>query len=314
MILKTKLLTIGLLVGISSSALAANILIVTNPGEETDSLEAFLTNETHTVTRETRKEGPGNANDFDFIIVTRNTSSSVYTGDEAEIAAWNAVTKPILLMNAWICRADTGKGWGWMTNSATPTGSTTDGFETYSDTNHPFLTDLSVPTGSVFTNALGQERQLISNLLPSAGTTVVASGADGFYGPRAGIFTIDAGTILGDALATPAGNLRIGWTFRQLNGWDHINGNGEQILRNILAFAIQDPTVPVVITNISFESGTGDLLLPFTPGGANRILKSSSDLLSGFEEEASATLELFDTQFRVPAANLDPDQAFFRIE
>lgn len=302
----SKTLILGLSLAIAPLASALDILLISGPGVSADSMEAFLTDsECHTVTRELRRSGPGDASSYDLVIFTRNTASSEYFSNSAE---WNAVTAPIILMNPYLFR---NTHWGWITSTSTGGGESGDGFDApYPDPDHSFLTGLTDPAETVFTSSIGSRRTTSAELLAS-GTTNVATGD---AGARSAIFTIESGTVLSDPSATPAGNLRIAWPFNGLNDWDDVNSNGEKILRNMIYAATGSlPACRFLITDISFESGSGDLLLNFAPGGPNYTLKASHDLLSTFEEVESATLENGAT-FRVPAANLNPDKEFFLIE
>ena len=178
------------------------------------------------------------------------------------------------------------------------------------DPAHPFLSGLEAPTGTIFTEARAARRPKIEYLLPT-GSTIVATGDDM---STLGIFTIDAGTLLSspDGM-TAAGNIRIAWPMANLSDWDVINSNGEQILRNIIA-TVAPEVEALRITSTSIESGSGDFLVNFSPGGTDNVLKSSNDLTIPFEEETSAILENDNTTFRVPAANLNPNRDFFLLE
>lgn len=285
---------------------AADILLVGNPGaEETASLVEFLTTEGHNVTEELRRDGPENTNNFDLVIISRSTNSSGYNGP-GEAAAWNAVTAPMINFNVFFY---TQSAWGWDSDPVWGVGGTGEFWDTpYPDPDHPFLSGLEAPTGIIFSAERSARRPKIEHLLPT-GSTIVATADDA---STLGIFTIDEGTLLSspDGM-TAAGNIRIAWPMANLNDWDVINSNGEQILRNIITTVAPNP---FKITSTSVEPETGDLLIKFSLGSANYILKSSQDLTGPFKEVTSAELENDNTTFRIPAADLNPGHDFFIIE
>lgn len=66
------------------------------------------------------------------------------------------------------------------------------------------------------------------------------------------------------------------------------------------------------ITNLAFN-GSGDLEITFSPGGEGYILTSSDNLSDPFLEETGASYDGIDT-FTIPAASLNTDRDFFRVE
>lgn len=85
------------------------------------------------------------------------------------------------------------------------------------------------------------------------------------------------------------------------------------------AFLITNTNLPhidsgLVVTNCEIEAASGDFLMTFSPGGTDYIVTSSNDLNTAFTAVPSATLENSNTTFRVPAADLNAGQDFFRVE
>lgn len=63
---------LSLFLGAFSMLSAADILLVGDPAaDSTIGIQGFLAAEGHSVTQELRVEGPGNANDFDLVIMGR---------------------------------------------------------------------------------------------------------------------------------------------------------------------------------------------------------------------------------------------------
>ncbi|YCM46977.1 hypothetical protein V2O64_24345 (plasmid) [Verrucomicrobiaceae bacterium 227] len=300
--------TFGLLLGTCSIVAAADILLVGNPADDpNDALVAFLTTQGHTVTQEPRRDGPGNANDFDLVIISLDSNSSGFN-DPGEAAAWNAVTVPIINHNTYFYKQSV---WGWTTDPLQGVGGSGALLDSpYPDPDHPFLSGLEAPTGTIFSTARGARRPGVEYLLPT-GSTIVATGENS---TTLGIFTIDAGTLLTSPDGvTAAGNIRIGWPLAGLYDWNFINSNGEQILSNIIGTVAPEDEAPR-ITNTTIESGSGDLLISFSPAGTTYVLKSSNDLTSPLSVVPSTTLENTNTTIRVPAAELNQDRDFFVIE
>jgi hypothetical protein len=60
-------------------------------------------------------------NAADLVIVSRATDSGGYATDAAEIAQWNSVTTPLILLNVYIARGGTGSNFRWRwANSESP--------------------------------------------------------------------------------------------------------------------------------------------------------------------------------------------------
>lgn len=229
-----------LLGGTFLASAQTNILLITNSGAG-GSLETFLSNEGHVVSREQRTDGPGDddnagdtlghADEFDFIIFERNTNSSDYRGnDGVEQAAWNAVTTPTLSFSTFLMRASR---FGWVTSESLGTNTATASFDSpFPDPAHPFLAGLTGTPEQAYTAAVSLRRFSSAQTVDSGVTVVTEAGGAG----DASIWTINPGTSLSDILGTSAGGLRIAWGVEDSDsGWGSAGSNAEQILRNIIA-------------------------------------------------------------------------------
>ena len=71
------------------------------------------------------------------------------------------------------------------------------------------------------------------------------------------------------------------------------------------------PSMELLITSVEFVNE--DLQITFIPGGEGYILTSSDNLANGFVEVSSAIFDGINT-FAVPAADLNAERSFFRVE
>lgn len=228
--MKLLLASAAIVVASASMANAVNILLVTNNNTTTQSLNDFLTaTEGHTVTRDARTNGPlaTDATTFDLVILARETNSGDYD-DGTEPADWGTLATPIVTMAPHIARSNR---LGFVSTTALPlTGLITD-YDAYPDSSHPLLSGV---TSTTFLNT-GTAMNTLSGALPT-GSTVVATA-----GGNSAIWVTPAGsTLFNPGGAVAAGDVRIGFLRGPEGSWDNISGDGEQILRNVIAFA----TVP----------------------------------------------------------------------
>jgi hypothetical protein len=144
----------------SPSADAADLLVVARPAEfdaPDDQLITLLKSFGHTIVN----EGDVAANRADFraapptaaelagvdaIVISRANNSGNYDDDAAEIAGWNAITKPIVSMNPQLARgghATNGNNrWGWVNMEATTTTDNTAAvtdYDPFPNPAHPFV-------------------------------------------------------------------------------------------------------------------------------------------------------------------------------
>ena len=219
--------------GIAASASmvsAAGILLVTNNDTTSQSLNDFLTNEGHTVTRDARAAGPlaGDATAFDLVIIARETNSGDYD-DGTEPADWQALAAPIIIMAPHIVRNNRlgfADGIGLATTNAA-----TD-YDAYPDNSHPLLGGVTSTAFQVSPSTFAT--RTTSNALP-AGSTVVAT-----LGGNPTVWVTPAGSsMFNPGGPTAAGDVRIGFMRGEEGAWDNISSDGEQILRNILS--VYDP-------------------------------------------------------------------------
>ena len=92
-----------------------------------------------------------------------------------------------------------------------------------------------------------------------------------------------------------------------------VAGNNEASFDEVIIDADVDPNSgsELLITDIEFVNE--DLQITFTPGGEGYILTSSDNLANGFVEVSSAIFDGINT-FAVPAADLNAERGFFRVE
>ena len=312
---KLSLLSIfALWVGMGSIVSAADILLIGDPANVSNiSITDFLISEGHSVTREVRSDGPGNANEFDLVIVEPSANSNNYNGSD-RAAEWNAVTAPVLCMQPFIYVST---NWGWITSGNIGNIDSASMRTPYDLPDHPFVSGLIDPIGDITTDLEVRITRPALSAILSSGVTLIAQNEPGF---NMALFTIDEGTALSDNRNTAAGGIRIAWALAEgagangVNVWGSINSNGEQIMRNIIAIVVPESPQDARITSVVLEPGSGDFLVNFSPAGSNYVLMSSNDLVSSFEEETSAILENGNATFRVPASNLNLIRDFFRIE
>jgi len=313
---KITLLSIFILcTGMGSIVSAADILLIGEPTSASSiSIADFLISEGHSVTQEDRFDGPGNANDFDLVIIEPNSNSNGYNNNGLipdRASQWNSVSAPIICMNPFFYTAN---NWGWSTNPNIGNISSASVMIPYDLPDHPFVAGLIEPVGDITTDTeVRAIRPARANIL-SSGVSLIARTQSGF---NMALYTIDEGTILSDPDNTAAGAIRIAWPLAGdsgVNVWDFINSNGEQIMRNMIAAVVPAPPVSPRVTSVTIEPSSGDFLVSFLPAGIDYVLTSSDDLSSPFEEVTSAILENGNATFRVSAPNLSPNRDFFRVE
>ena len=181
---------VGMVLGLGASAHAATILLVsdqahsttggnTRTGNPESDLIAFLQSQGHSVitpvTNEFRTfsnvQNALNSNNIDLVLVSRVTDSASYANDAAEIAAWNGITKPMLIMAPHLAR---NSRWRWVNSADIQEPFQTD-FNAFPDPNHPFVAGrttslLDAATGSVtrLGNATAGNATVIATLPDSA--------------------------------------------------------------------------------------------------------------------------------------------------
>jgi len=226
-----------LLSTLGRTAGAASILMVTNNNTTTQSLNDFLVNNGHTVTRGDFIGGiPDQAtlDAHDLILVARETDSGQYD-DGTEPQDWNGVAKPTINMAPHIMRSNR---WGWIDGTSIPGQGDLTGFDPFPDANHPFLQGVGSPT--IFTQATGITGA--DSDLPAAATTVATYAA----GASHGIYVIPEGTTMFNGRGT-AGDIRIGYIRGNEGSWDNISADGGQILLNMInSVAIPEPSSVVL--------------------------------------------------------------------
>lgn len=105
-------------VGLAGVGNAATVVLVTQDAARDAPLVDFLTNYRGyqmTVgafsTLDSSPTDVATLNAADLVIVSRNTSSGSYANNSTEVAAWDGLTTPLLLGNAFIARNDR---WRWI--------------------------------------------------------------------------------------------------------------------------------------------------------------------------------------------------------
>ncbi len=140
----------------------------------------------------------------DLVLMTRATNSTEY-GKDAD--GWNAVTKPMILMNGFILR-DT--RFGWMVNTNIQWPSPANGTDlVITNPAHPFVAGMTDPTPVLDFSSLGgspasndQLPELVTDLLPEA---EVAATLGSGPGARQYAFSIPAGTMTSIDASHPGG-------------------------------------------------------------------------------------------------------------
>src|SRR5688572_18413765 len=188
---------VGMVLALGVSAEAASILLVSdqahtpgnpviNPrtGNPEADLIAFLQSQGHTVITPVTNEFRTFSNvqnvltsqNVDLVLVSRVTSSGDYANDAAEIAAWNGIAKPMLMMAPHLARNNR---WRWVNTDVIQEPFQTD-FNAFPDPNHPFVAGrttslLDAATGSVtrLGNAAAGNATVIATLPDSADSDTV---------------------------------------------------------------------------------------------------------------------------------------------
>lgn len=120
---------------------AASIVLVTN-STSTDAglIDHLTTTLGHTVTTgsytslDTNATQVAQLNAADLVIMSRNGSSNDYANNAAEIAAWDAISTPIILGNGFVAR---GNRWNWVGPNGAP------------DMQENYTLDISAPPGTL---------------------------------------------------------------------------------------------------------------------------------------------------------------------
>ena len=112
-------------------------------------------------------------NNADLVIFSRNSNSGGYAGDTTEVTAWNSITSPMILMNAYLLRNNR---WRWM-NTSTMGGIETAGQSTY----YPASVAMEVvtPDHQIFTGIKLDENNQFYPLDPNADSgnfSIIGSG------------------------------------------------------------------------------------------------------------------------------------------
>ena len=201
---------------------------------ETRSLNDFLENEGHTVTREERPDGPGDVSPFDLVIVARETNSTTYSNGN-EPNEWNGLNLPLINMAPHIMRNNR---WGWVNGNTLPQFTLTSYDAPFVAPSHPILQGATASVLSPSFSATG-----LSNSLPT-GTEQIATIGNG---ASHGIFVIPDGTSLfGGSGIT--GDIRIGFLRGNSGSWDNVSANGELLLRNMINWALNVTVGPPTVT------------------------------------------------------------------
>lgn len=190
-----KFSAIALLASVSgacgNAGQAASIILVTNaPATEAPLIEHLTGTLGHTVTTGTYSALDTNAtqvaelNAADLVIISRNGNSGDYANNASEIAAWDAITTPLLLGNGFVARANR---WNWVGPNLAP------------DMQENYGFDISAPTGTMsihpfFAGALPNE----DHLNGGAGSPPISGLAK--YRPSSSTDIPNGGTALGDGL------------------------------------------------------------------------------------------------------------------
>jgi hypothetical protein len=236
---------------------AADLLVVARPAEfdaADDQLITLLKSFGHTIVNE--GDIPLNQADYraapptaaelagvDAIVISRANNSGNYDDDAAEIAGWNAITKPIVSMNPQLARgghATLGNNrWGWVNMEATTTTDNTAAatdYDAFPNPAHPFVAGRST---DVF--FLGETIDYLNRdafTYPSGSTVVANMTING--GSFAAIVDIPAGSTLftnGQGVVDPLLGRRV--LLQMIEYPDthdvfRITTNGGQILNQII--------------------------------------------------------------------------------
>lgn len=221
---------------------AASILLISQDTTQTASLESWLVSKGHAVTVDERTTGPGNAESFDLVIVTRETNSGSY--DEGnEPHDWNELNVPVICMSPYLMRSSR---WGWMNGEGILNLGDLTGYDSpFVNPSHPIVSGRNTN----FLSPAYSTHGVTSSLSPTA-VEIATLGS----GASHGIFVIPPGTTMYDAQGTIAGGLRIGFIRGNDASWDNITANGEQILVNMIAYAVgYSPTLASVGNSIASD-------------------------------------------------------------
>jgi len=128
----------------------------------------------------------------DIVLMTRATSSA----GNNDPAGWNAVAKPMLLMNPFLARGGTGSAGrlGWMTGTGIATVSNTETDLVITDPVHPYVAGLTSPA-AIFDWTIPATGGL--DQLPSSADLLPGSSEAGTLDGRVFAFSIPAGTTTG---------------------------------------------------------------------------------------------------------------------
>jgi hypothetical protein len=190
----------------------------------------------------------------DLIIVSRSAGTLDHAGDAAEIAQWNALTTPVICLQAYMVRNNR---WNWI-NSDTATNDTGSPLMQVLDPNHPIFAGVTL--NSLDPNDPNSPR-VASVVDPNVGTGItsfvtgldmgngrlIAKAVTGDYAWIAewqpGVeFYAGAGQIAGGRrLLFCAGTQEVGAT---LQGAFNLTAEGQEMLRNAIAYLRAEPVEP----------------------------------------------------------------------
>jgi hypothetical protein len=254
-----KFSTLALLASVSlaggSTSQAAAIILVTNAPATEAPLIAHLTGTLgHTVTTGTYSALDTNAtqvaelNAADLVIVSRNGNSGDYASNATEVAAWDAITTPLLLGNGFVARANR---WNWVGPNLAP------------DMQENYGFDISAPTGTLsihpfFAGALTNEDHLNGGV----GSPPI-SGLEK-YRPSTSTDIPNGGTALGDGVVIGVRNnasfqnvYLASWAEGELTGSGNLLGCKRVFYALPETFASFQPAGITILDNV-----VGSLLVP----------------------------------------------------
>ncbi len=238
---------------LAGAAPAASVVVVTGDAVRDGDLVSHLQSLGHTVatggyaTIESNPADVATLNAADLVIVTRNTNSGNYADGTLEVAAWDSLTTPVVLGNAYIARNNR---WSYVNTDLIQV---------------DYGNDLSAPPGTATVHPL------FSGLI---GNTIADPAISGLekYSFSSSSDIPDGGTVMGDGMTIAVRNninfqnvIVASWEAGGTTGsgntlgdaryfyalpedFSNFTSNGVQLLDNIVgaALGVPEPTVPVL--------------------------------------------------------------------
>ncbi|MBB5353172.1 hypothetical protein HNR46_003426 [Haloferula luteola] len=235
---------------LAPSVQAASVVLVTQDTVRDADLITHLESLGHTVTTGAYSALPDNPGDVstleaaDLVIVSRNTNSGDYATDAAEVAAWDNLSTTVLLGNSYISRNNR---WNWISTA---------------NLQLDYALDISGPVGTATVHPF------YNGLTPTLIGDPAISGLEKYsFTVGAGSDLPDGGGVLGSGVtigvrnnasipnvilasweiggSTGSGNLLAGdrYFYAMPEDFSNFLPNGVQILDNIVATAVPEPSI-----------------------------------------------------------------------